>query len=268
MITFPFCKINLGLHVISKRADGYHNIETCFYPVPWKDILEIVPAKETKVFLTGNEIPGDPTSNIAFKAYQLLRREFNLDPVEIHLHKIIPHGAGLGGGSSDGAYALKLLNQLMELNLTNERLKTYALQLGSDCPFFIEAAPMVASGRGEILSPIAVDLSGLTLVIVKPPVMVSTADAYARITPRASEASLTSIIQEPLNNWRTLLKNDFEASVFSRFPVIQEVKFRLYDLGALYASMSGSGSAVFGLFKSSIALEKEFPGMIVWSREL
>ena len=265
MITFPPCKINLGLHVVSKRPDGFHNIETCFYPVPWTDILEIIPASETRVFLTGNTVPGSQTSNIVYKAFELLRNDFNISPVEIHLHKIIPHGAGLGGGSSDGAHALKILNQVMGLNLSNENLKGYALQLGSDCPFFIDSKPVIASGRGEIMNPSLVNLNGLRLVLVKPPVEVSTVDAYAGISPKTPNAPLGPIIKQPIEHWRSVLKNDFEETVFSKFPVISETKAILYALGAQYASMSGSGSAVFGLFDKDINVKNEFPGMTFWS---
>ena len=265
MIAFPFCKINLGLHVVNKREDGFHNIETCFYPVPWKDVLEIIPSQENKVFLTGNEMPGNPNSNIVLKAYEFLKKDFDIGPVEIYLHKIIPHGAGLGGGSSDGAHALELLNQLFNLNLSKVKLAEYALQLGSDCPFFLEASPMMATGRGEVLHLVAMSLKGLNLVIVKPPVQVSTAEAYAGITPRFPSVSLLSILNEPITKWKDLLKNDFEEFVFGKHPTIKEIKTRLYQLGALYASMSGSGSAVYGLFESAIDVKKEFSEMMCWS---
>ena len=268
MISFPSCKINLGLQVLSKRADGYHNLETCFYPVPWNDVLEIVHAKETKLTVTGISIPGEDSSNMVYKAFQLLKSDFSIDPVEIHLHKIIPHGAGLGGGSSDATHALVVLNRLFLINLTNVQLKSYALKLGSDCPFFLESAPMVATGRGEVLSPIDLNLSGITLVIIKPDINVSTAGAYSGIVPRVPEVDISSILKGHIKNWKELLKNDFEENVFLKHPVIKRVKAKLYGMGAVYTSMSGSGSAVFGLFESAIKLEKEFSGMTVWSSVL
>jgi 4-diphosphocytidyl-2-C-methyl-D-erythritol kinase len=268
MIAFPHCKINLGLNVVSKRADGFHDIETCFYPVHWRDVLEIIPSTETRLNLSGISIPGDVTKNIALKAYELLRMDFNLEPIEIYLHKIIPHGAGLGGGSSDGAHALKLVNQLFELNLTINQLKSYALKLGSDCPFFIEPKPMLATGRGEILTPISMDLSGFNLLIVKPPVGVSTAEAYSNIVPTKPVHNLESILSEPISNWKSLLKNDFEETIFKNYPIISELKDKLYNLGAEFASMSGSGSAVFGIFKNKIEIGDGFPDSEVWQGNL
>lgn len=265
MVAFPCCKINLGLHVIRKRPDGYHNIETCFYPIPWHDILEIIPSPNTNLFLTGNEVPGEISSNIVFKAYQLLKKDFELSEVEIHLHKTIPTGAGLGGGSSDGAMALKILDELFSLNLPLEKLKEYALQLGSDCPFFLEATPMIATGRGEVMNPSSANLSGITIMIVKPDVHVSTAEAYSGITPKKPEQPLEEILQRPLADWAMILKNNFEESVFRKYPLIGEIKNLLYARGAVYASMSGSGSAVYGLFEKKPELENEFRGMKVWS---
>jgi 4-diphosphocytidyl-2-C-methyl-D-erythritol kinase len=270
MISFPNCKINLGLRVINKREDGYHNIETCFFPVQWKDILEIIPAEKTSIHLTGIEIPGDVNSNIVLKAYELLKKDFSIDPVTIHLHKIIPHGAGLGGGSSDGAYALRLLNVIFGLNLSVEKMKDYALKLGSDCPFFIESIPMLASGRGEVLKPHSISLSGFTLVIVKPDIQVSTVQAYAGISPQSAINTLESILHKPITQWKELLRNDFEESVFKQHPSISSIKQKLYQLGAVYASMSGSGSAVYGLFDANRMTipNTEFKEMMVWSGQL
>jgi len=267
MISFPPCKINLGLHVINKRADGFHNIETCFYPVPWNDVLEIIPAKENNFFLTGNEVPGNANSNLVLRALELLQKDFAVK-VEIHLHKIIPHGAGLGGGSSDGAHALKLLSNIFELNLSNEKLREYALKLGSDCPFFLESSPMFASGRGEVLNPVSINLAGINLVIVKPSVNVSTAEAYAGVTPHVPNKSLLEIIQQPVSMWKSLLKNDFEETVFRKYPIIKELKDKFYQSGAMYSSMSGSGSAVYGLFESEVNIREQFPGMVCWQGKL
>lgn len=268
MIDFPTCKINLGLRVLRKRGDGYHDLETCFYPIPWMDILEIIPAQTTRLDITGLPIPADAPGNIVLKAFKLLQGHFGLSPVHIHLHKIIPHGAGLGGGSSDGAYALKLLNEIFKLNLTVESLREYALMLGSDCPFFLGSTPMLASGRGEVLKPVALDLSGLRIAIVKPSFSVSTADAYASIHPKETEGDLETVLREPVSKWKAILKNDFEDSVFPKYPRISEIKNKLYQVGAVYASMSGSGSSVYGLFESDLRLEEEFKDSTVWQAKL
>lgn len=269
MVSFPPCKINLGLKVVRKRSDGYHDIETCFYPVPWTDGLEIIQADQFSFTSSGNSIPGDSANNLCVKAYELLRRDFNLPPVAIHLHKIIPTGAGLGGGSSDGAHALRILNQIFELSLSNDKLKEYALQLGSDCPFFIDDEPKLGTGRGEVLTDISVNLSGKFLVLVKPDVHVSTAEAYSGVKPAESSQSVKTILeQKPIAEWKELLKNDFEDSVFVKYPQIKVIKEKLYQHGAIYASMSGSGSTVFGIFEKPIDLQNQFPESIYWSKML
>lgn len=265
MVSFPPCKINLGLNVVSKRSDGYHNIETCFYSVPWTDALEIIPAETFSFTPSGNSIPGDAANNLCIKAYELLRRDFNITPVAIHLHKVIPTGAGLGGGSSDGAHTLRILNQLFKLSLSVDQLKVYALHLGSDCPFFIDDKPMLGSGRGEVLTPIQINLSGKFIVLVKPDVHVSTAEAYAGLTPKETEQSIAEIVKKPLREWSSLLKNDFEESVFKKHTVVKEIKEKLYKHGALYASMSGSGSTVFGIFEKPVDLKEQFPAIQYWS---
>lgn len=261
--------------MINKRDDGYHNIETCFYPVPWRDVLEIIQSDSDKIFLTGIEIQGDPKSNLVFKAYQLLKQDFPIGSVEIHLHKIIPHGAGLGGGSSDAAHALKLLNELFELNIPKQKLQEYALKLGSDCPFFLEATPMMASGRGDVLKPISLSLSGLIVGIVKPEIHVSTAQAYQDLrltdpsaTVHHAQLDLAQILSQPIANWKSILKNDFEESVFRNHPAIAEIKNKMYRLDAVYASMSGSGSSAYGIFEKPIDLETEFSGMDCWMGKL
>jgi 4-diphosphocytidyl-2-C-methyl-D-erythritol kinase len=265
MISFPSCKINLGLRILRKRSDGYHDIETCFFPVEWADVLEIIPASETKFNQTGIAIAGDATANIVYKAYELLKHDFNIGAVEIHLHKIIPHGAGLGGGSSDAAHALKLLNTIFQLNLSLEQLKKYALMLGSDCPFFLEVKPMLGSGRGEVLEPYPVDLSGKYLTLIKPDVHVSTAEAYAGVVPDTPPDSLRELLKSPLDSWRDLISNDFEKSVFLRHPQIKQIKEFLYQNGAVYASMSGSGSTVYGIFNTPFDATPHFPAMASWS---
>lgn len=269
MVSFPPCKINLGLTVAAKRSDGYHNIETCFYPVPWTDALEVLPSKTISFEISGNVVPGNASDNLCVKAYQLLQNDFNLPPVSIHLHKIIPTGAGLGGGSSDGAHTLRLLNQVFDLALSAEKLKTYALQLGSDCPFFIEDKPQVGLGRGEVLTDISINLSGKFVVLVKPAIHVATAEAYAGVKPTKHLVSTKEILErKPIGQWKDHLKNDFEQSVFSKYPVIGSVKQKLYQQGAVYASMSGSGSAVYGIFEKPVVLKNEFPEMLYWSGKL
>lgn len=269
MISFPPCKINLGLNIISKRADGYHDIETCFYPVPWTDILEIIPSKEFSFTLSGKPIPGANDQNLCVKAYQLLQRDFDLPPVSIHLHKLIPTGAGLGGGSSDAAYTLKILNSVFEIQLSIQRLQEYASKLGSDCSFFIESKPMFGEGRGELLTAIELDLRGYYLVLINPNVHVSTAQAYAEVVPQIPTYNSKSILKgRPPDQWRNLLGNDFEQSVFKQHPLIGEVKDSLYAQGATYASMCGSGSTVFGLFAYQVDLKDQYVGMTYWAGNL
>lgn len=260
MVVFPHCKINLGLHVISKRDDGYHAIETCFYPVPWTDILEVIKSEDFSFTNSGMVIPGKAAENLCVKAYQLLHSDFNLSPVKIHLHKVIPAGAGLGGGSSDAVFTLRCLNSLFNLNLSNEQMNGYAARLGSDCTFFVTDTAKLGHGRGERLSPIAVSLKGLYLVIVKPPIHISTAEAFAGIKPKEPLQSISQGIELPITSWKEKLTNDFEESVFKTHPKIHELKQELYRQGALYASMSGSGSAVFGIFNGPVHLKNNFEG--------
>ena len=249
MISFPPCKINLGLAVLAKRSDGYHDLETCFFPIPWTDILEIIPSTSISFSSSGNPIPGDTATNLCLLAYQRLAADYNLPPVTIHLHKVIPMGAGLGGGSSDGAHTLRLLNSLFELHLSTEKLLMYAASLGSDCSFFIHDKAMIGNGRGEILSPTTVSLAGKFIVLAKPPIHVSTAEAYAGVIPAIPTLRVENVLLEhPIAEWKTLLKNDFEASVFKKYPAIESIKNSLYAAGAVYSSMSGSGSTVFGIF--------------------
>lgn len=265
MVVFPHCKINLGLHVISKREDGYHNIETCFYPVPWTDILEIIPAKEFSFTSSGLMIPGKDQDNLCIKAYHHLQTHFDLAPVKIHLHKVLPTGAGLGGGSSDAAFTLRLLNSVFDLKLNPIQLRKFAAQLGSDCSFFVEDKPMLGSGRGEQLVDLPLSLKGLYMVLVKPDIHVSTADAYAGVKPHTPHQTLTDILTLPVAEWKDHLVNDFERSVFAKYPAIEAIKKEFYDHGALYASMSGSGSSVFGIFLSQTERSHQFKGMQYWA---
>lgn len=258
MLTFPNAKINLGLNITEKRPDGYHNLETVFYPVPVEDALEIIPLPDAPrgtctLHLAGQEIAGTLEDNLVAKAYRMLDADFGLPAVDIHLLKRIPSGAGLGGGSSDAAFMLKMLNEQFGLGLTEDNLEAYATRLGADCAFFVRNRPTFAEGIGNIFSPLpSFSLSGYRLLLVKPDVFVSTRDAFARIKPRRADASPKEIVRLPVEKWRGRLVNDFEESVFPQFPLIGETKDEMYRLGAVYASMSGSGSSVFGLFKNEV----------------
>ena len=253
MITFPNAKINLGLNIVEKRPDGYHNLETVFYPVPIEDSLEVNILNEStqkfRLHQAGLEIAGEAENNLVVKAYKLLDKRFNLPPVDIHLFKHIPSGAGLGGGSSDATYMLKLLNEKFNLELSDENLEEYAAKLGADCAFFIRNTPTYAEGIGNIFSPISLSLKGYQIVLVKPDIFVSTRDAFAQIKPHRQEIPLKEVIKQPIEEWKERMVNDFEESVFPQFPAIKEIKEKLYEAGAIYAAMTGSGSSVFGLFK-------------------
>ncbi|MBO5764110.1 MAG: 4-(cytidine 5'-diphospho)-2-C-methyl-D-erythritol kinase [Bacteroidales bacterium] len=259
MILYPNAKINIGLNVIEKRVDGFHNLETLFYPVEAYDILEIVESDTLKMFQYGIDYPGEVMDNLCVRAYNLLKGEYNIPPVEIHLYKRIPVGAGLGGGSSDAAFTLKGLNDLFNLSIPDKKLWEYASMLGSDCPFFIYNKPMLGTGRGEILSEVEItDLSDYRIELVYPPYFVSTADAYRGIVPRNVRElngekfkgqSLVEMLKEPVESWKDNVTNDFEITVFNKIPELAKYKEDLYKRGAVYASMSGSGSAMFGVFK-------------------
>lgn len=242
------CKINLGLHIVSKRADGYHNIETIFYPIPLADEVIIEPADTLQLHEEGILVGEDMEKNLVVKAYRLLQQDFNLPPVSITLTKHVPFGAGLGGGSSDASHTLLQLNQLFNLQLSQEQLAVYAAKLGADCAFFIYNTPMLATGIGTDFTSLNVSLKGYYLALIKPKVFVSTADAYRKVTPCKPLFSLQNLASTPIYEWKNVLVNHFEESVFAQFPLIADVKQRLYDAGALYASMSGSGSSVFGIF--------------------
>ena len=308
MLSFPNCKINLGLHILNKREDGYHNLETVFYPVQLRDALEVVRRDDGRQSMddsktlsvpvphttgvegsvgviersrdndvtfssTGLTIAGDPETNLSIKAYRLLKKDFPaLPPVQIHLHKAIPMGAGLGGGSADGAFALKLLNDKFQLGLSTQQLIDYALQLGSDCPFFIINKPCFATGRGEILEKVELDLSAYHFAIVNPGIHVNTGWAFAQLNSNGSGRSFDSrrmrdrsaqdkrpdlkqIIQQPISTWKEQLINDFEEPVSKAYPEIATIKQKLYDAGAVYASITGSGSTVYGIFEENPVLK-------------
>jgi 4-diphosphocytidyl-2-C-methyl-D-erythritol kinase len=264
LIVFPNCKINLGLHILGKRTDGYHNLETVFYPLPFYDVLEVVQSSNTnqsyELFLSGNKIEGDNENNLCVKAYHLLKKDFQqLPAVKIYLHKVIPSGAGLGGGSSNGAYMLTLLNEKFNLQLSQQQLLNYALLLGSDCPFFIINKPCFALQRGEILEPVQLNLSAYKLVLVNAGIHVNTGWAFTQVK-FSNTNNIKEIITKRVEEWKDNLTNDFELPVFEKHPEIKSIKDHLYNLGALYASMSGSGSTVFGIFpKNSNINNKDFP---------
>ncbi len=266
MIVFPNCKINLGLQIIRKRPDGYHDLETIFYPLPLTDVLEILPYHEpgrstTIPFgMSGLAIDGDAASNLCVKAYRLLKKDFPEIPhISMHLHKVIPSGAGLGGGSADASFALIVLNKLFNLELTVSQLIRYSLQLGSDCPFFILNKPCIARGRGELLEEIKIDLSAYRIIVVHPGIHVNTGDAFRVLKPQEPEKSLREIIAGPVEKWKDELVNDFEKVIFKKHREIVDIKDELYLKGAMYASMSGSGSTVYGIFRKDKNPQLQFP---------
>ena len=249
MIVFPNAKINIGLQVLSKLDSGYHEIETIFYPLGLSDALEIIPAKEFSFGSSGLPIPGDPNQNLVIKAYQMMKAHFDIPHVAIHLHKIIPMGAGLGGGSSDAAFTLKVLNEMFSICLTTEQLEDIARDLGADCAFFIKNKAVFASGRGDRFELIDLDLSRYKIVIVKPKIHLSTAWAFSQLKPSRRELSLKELIKTPIQEWQAMIKNDFEEALFPKYPEIKKCKEQLLEKGAIYTSMTGSGSAVFGFFE-------------------
>jgi 4-diphosphocytidyl-2-C-methyl-D-erythritol kinase len=249
MLCFPNCKINLGLYITEKRPDGYHDLETVFYPLQLKDALEVVPALKTKLHLSGKAVAGNDQDNLVWKAYQLLKKDFPaIPPLDIYLHKAIPMGAGLGGGSANGAFMLRLLNEHCKLGITDTKLAEYALQLGSDCPFFIYNTPQFASGRGEKMEPLSIDLSAFSIQLIYPEVHISTAAAFGMITPKPASFDLRKLTDVPIADWRQYVSNDFETPVFAQHSELAAIKDQLYEQGAIYASMSGSGSTIYGIF--------------------
>jgi 4-diphosphocytidyl-2-C-methyl-D-erythritol kinase len=264
MLTFPNAKINIGLTIVEKRSDGYHNLETVFFPIGWKDALEVIPSEVSSLTLSGIPIQGDVNKNLVMKALQLLKADFSIGELAVYLQKNIPFGAGLGGGSADGACMLRLLNDYFKLHLSDDQLAAYAVRLGADCPFFIYNKPMFASGIGDRLEPVELSLRDYFIVVVKPDVAVSTADAYSMVVPRRPQQSLKELIQQPVERWRETIGNDFETAVFAKYPAIAHLKAELYAQGALYASMSGSGSAVYGIFPVAARPHFVFPDCMVW----
>ena len=263
MLTTPIAKINLGLNVVEKRPDGYHNLETVFYPVPICDALEVFPMDpdfpsevDCDLKVTNIPVEGDEQHNLVVRAYQLLKQDFPALPrVHAHLYKGIPTQAGMGGGSSDCGYMITLLNKLFELGLTDQQMIDYAARLGADCPFFVLSKPCYAEGIGEKMQPIDLNLSGWYLAIVRPAIPVSTREAFSLITPQYPPQNCRDIVMQPVETWRGALTNDFEKSVFALYPEIGAIKDRLYEMGAVYAAMSGSGSSLYGLFREPISLD-------------
>lgn len=274
MITFPNAKINLGLNIVEKRPDGYHNLETIFYPINLQDALEVTRRenndKEYTLHISGSPLEGEPEDNLVVKAYKLLKKDYpGLLPVDIHMYKHIPAGAGLGGGSSDAACMIKLLNDKFSLGLSTERMEEYAVKLGADCAFFIRNKPVFATGIGNLFEPVELSLKGYHIILIKPDIFMSTRDAFAEIKPVRPAVSLKEIVKQPIETWKSSMKNDFEDSVFKKFPEIAAIKDELYDLGAVYAAMSGSGSSVYGIFKAPIEnVEDKFCGCFCRQRAL
>jgi 4-diphosphocytidyl-2-C-methyl-D-erythritol kinase len=265
MIVFPNCKINLGLNIIRKREDGYHDLETIFLPISFTDVLEIIISENKTAgvlhlegvgHLAVTGLPVNAYDNLCIKAYNLLKQDFpDLPPVKMHLHKVIPLGAGLGGGSSDAAFTLQLLNEKFKLKVKIEQLIDYALRVGSDCPFFIINDPCFATSRGEILQPINIDLTNYKILIVNPGIHIDTKWAFSKVVLHERKISIKEIVTQPIETWKDQLQNDFELPVFTAYPEIKKIKNDLYEQGAIYASLSGSGSSVFGIFSKETNIQ-------------
>lgn len=260
MVVFPNAKINLGLNILRKRSDGFHDIASCFMPIAYSDVLEIIESDKFAFGSSGLSIPGNEKDNLCIKAYHLLQKDFNLPPVKIQLHKVIPIGAGLGGGSADASFTLKCLDQLFNLFLDDFLLEEYTARLGSDCPFFIKNKAVMAYGTGNEFEEVTLPLEDKYLVLITPPIHVATAEAYSGVTPHVPEDSLKALLEKkPLPEWKGQVRNDFEQNIFSKYPAIGQIKEQLYNAGASYASMSGSGATVYGIFESPLDISSRFP---------
>ena len=266
MIAFPACKINIGLQLTERRADGFHNLYSAFYPVGWSDALEIIPASAFGFSTSGLPVPGN--NNLCVRAYDLLCADYDLPPVVMHLHKVVPIGAGLGGGSADAAATINLLNTQFGLNLTVAQREAYARKLGSDCAFFIQNRPQYCVEKGDVFEEIRLDLTGYFVLLVYPDLAISTAEAYAGITTRRPVIPLRTLLQAPMETWRDGVYNDFEDSLFPKYPVLASIKLQLYEAGAIYASMSGSGSTVYGIFSALPDTSLFFSRYTVWQGKL
>jgi 4-diphosphocytidyl-2-C-methyl-D-erythritol kinase len=263
MISFPTCKINLGLRITEKRSDGFHNLESCFYPIQWKDMVEVIKSPVLKFTHTGIPIPNDPKGNLCLQVWEKLHTLYSINPVHIHLHKTIPIGAGLGGGSADAAFTLKTLNQLFELKISEDEMEDILKPLGSDCAFFVRNKPVLAFGKGDEFRQTALSLKGKWIILVQPNIHVSTAEAYAGIRPKFPETKINEVISMDWTQWKYYLKNDFENHLFEKYPELIEIKKNLYHSGAVYASMTGSGSCMYGLFDQEPNIKLTNTGHII-----
>jgi len=270
MIAFPRCKINIGIHILEKRTDGYHNIETLFYPIGLSDGLEIIKTDgKTVLTLSGLPIEENGKPNLCIMAYELLKDKFDLPPVKIHLHKKIPSGSGLGGGSSDAANTLLLLNSMFNLDIDKNELAQYASRLGADCAFFIYNKPIIGKNIGYDFIDTDVDLSGFYVAVIKPNIHINTKKAYEKVTPDSNRSPLKELIEKPMEKWKNEVVNDFEKYVFKEYPNVESIKTTLYKKGALFASMTGSGPAIFGIFDHDpVQLNKIFGKHIIWKEKI
>lgn len=266
MVVFPGCKINIGLNIIAKRPDGYHGLESVFYPIGLTDVLEIVKSDAFEFKLTGIPVDGKEADNLVVKAYTKLNNTYTIGPVKIHLHKNVPLGAGLGGGSADASATLLLLNSLFNLNLSKDTLCTIAAELGSDCPYFIENTPAYVTGRGEVLTPIKLELKGYFIQLINPNIHIQTKEAFSAIPLSHSPNKIKQHLSANPQMWKNTIKNDFEETIFPKFPAIAQLKTQLYKNGALYASMTGTGASVYGIFKNKP--KPSFPNYFEWIGEL
>ena len=262
MIFFPNCKINIGLNICEKLSSGYHNLESIFYPVPWCDILEIMPSENDEFIFDGIEINCDLEQNLCYQAYRKLKDKYKIPSVKLYLHKDIPYGAGLGGGSSDAAFTIMGLNRIFSLQMSDSHMIEIANELGSDCAFFITNKPSYVTGTGNILSECSVNLNGHFLILIKPDFSISTREAYSKVVPTGINNNLILFANQPVSQWKNNIKNDFENPLFSIYPQLEQIKNQLYDSGALYASMSGSGSTIYGIFTKETSIEIDFPKSI------
>lgn len=265
MLSFSNAKINLGLNILEKRPDGYHNIESVFYPVPWADVLEVLPSDAFSLTTSGLDIPGTKEQNLVLKAYKLLEENYAIKPVKIHLHKALPMGAGIGGGSSNGAFTLSLINEVLDLQIETKKLEVLASELGSDCPFFIQNKPRFCYGKGTEFSETTVDLSGKFIVMVNPGIHITTQEAYAGIKPYLPKLRISEITKLAISEWRDVLLNDFELTISKKHATIRNIKEELYQNGASYASMTGSGSTLYGIWEKEVDLKNVFRKYTYWS---
>ncbi|MCU0438017.1 MAG: 4-(cytidine 5'-diphospho)-2-C-methyl-D-erythritol kinase [Raineya sp.] len=268
MLGFPHAKINIGLYITEKRNDGFHNLESCFYPIGWSDVLEIIPSENSHLEITGLEVDGDTSNNLCIKALSLLSKDFAISNTSVFLHKVIPMGAGLGGGSADAAFTIKLINQVYQLGLSVAQMQDYARMLGSDCAFFIESKPVYCHEKGDKFKDISLSLKGKYLVLVYPNIHISTKEAYAGVKPKLLDFDLKNFLEtSPLEKWKNVIKNDFETHLFEKYSKLKEIKEYLYNQGALYASMSGSGSTIYGFFEEKPQLKFD-NSYAVWQETL